>query len=270
MQETAFTAVPIEEVQSYWDRRPCNTRQYFDEVEARKYFVEPHIPGFADFKRWAGKRVLEIGCGLGTDTINFARAGATVTAVDLSRQSLNLAAARAKVFGLDDRIDFHHGNSEHLSDFVVPQVFDLVYSFGVIHHTPHPSRVIDQIKKFVVPGSELRIMLYSRVSYKLFRMMRDENMWDMSRLDELIARNSEAQTGCPVTYTYCFDDVRQLLTGFNVLELTKAHIFTWDIDAYKRHEYKRDPDWEHVSDAELRRLESELGWHTLARAVFAG
>ena len=117
----AFAETSIERVRDYWNSRPCNlrhstaevgTRQYFDQVEARKYLVEPHIPGFADHQRWAGKRVLEIGCGLGTDTINFARAGARVTAVDLSGRSLDLARQRAQVFGLADRVDFVEGNAE--------------------------------------------------------------------------------------------------------------------------------------------------------------
>src|SRR5947208_7204761 len=118
-----FAGVSIGAVRDFWNRRPCNirhsprevgTREYFDEVEARKYFVEPHIPGFAEFERWRGKKVLEIGCGIGTDTINFARAGAAVTAVDLSAESLKLANKRADVFGLADRINFIEANAERL------------------------------------------------------------------------------------------------------------------------------------------------------------
>src|SRR5271165_5918858 len=145
----AFEQVQIDSVRDYWNNRPCNirhstqpvgTREYFDEVEARKYLVEPHIPAFAEFERWRGKKVLEIGCGLGTDTINFALHGAQVTAVDLSENSLSLARKRAEVFGLEDRIRFVQADAEHLSDYVPAEPYDLIYSFGVIHHTPHPDR----------------------------------------------------------------------------------------------------------------------------------
>jgi hypothetical protein len=76
-----FRDTSIDRVRDYWNRRPCNvrhspappgTRSYFDQVEERKYLVEPHIRRFAQFDRWSGKRVLEIGCGIGTDTMNFA------------------------------------------------------------------------------------------------------------------------------------------------------------------------------------------------------
>ncbi len=80
--------------------------------------------------------MLEIGCGLGTDTVNFARAGAQVTAVELSDESAALARKRAEVFGLTDRVTIHVGNAEELPAILAPQTFDLVYSFGVIHHSP--------------------------------------------------------------------------------------------------------------------------------------
>jgi hypothetical protein len=112
-------------------------------------------------------------------------------------------------------------------------------------------------------------MVYARVSYKLFRIMKDAGVWDMSRIDDLIARNSEAQTGCPVTYTYTDESVRELLAGFTVHDVRKAHIFTWDVDAYQRYEYVKAAEWAHVNDAELADLERELGWHLLVRARFA-
>src|SRR5262252_2317137 len=125
-----FADVPIDAVRSYWNARPCNirhspktvgTREYFDEVEQRKYFVEPHIPGFAEFSRWSGKRVLEIGCGIGTDTVNFARAGARLTAVELSDASAEVARQRLQVYGLGDLVTIHVGNAEELPDILAPQ-----------------------------------------------------------------------------------------------------------------------------------------------------
>ena len=121
MGEDTFADVPIATVRQFWDAHPCNirhsphpvgTREFFDDVERRKYFVEPHIPGFAEFARWRGKRVLEIGCGIGTTTISFARAGASVTAIDLSPESAALTAQRARVYGVEDRVRVHVGDEE--------------------------------------------------------------------------------------------------------------------------------------------------------------
>src|SRR5438270_302732 len=138
MSAAVENASVIDQVRACWNRRPCNirhstkpvgTREYFDEVEERKYFVEPHIPAFADFARWRGKKVLEIGCGIGTDSINFARAGADITVVDLSRESLDVCRKRFDVFGL--KAEFYEGDAEHLSEFVPVEKYDLIYSFGV-------------------------------------------------------------------------------------------------------------------------------------------
>jgi ubiquinone/menaquinone biosynthesis C-methylase UbiE len=277
--ESQFAQVPIEKVQAFWNARPCNirhspkpvgTREYFDEVEKRKYFVESHIPGFAEFAKWKGKKVLEIGCGIGTDTINFARAGAQVSVIELSDESMKVAKQRAELFGLSDRITFTSGNAERLPELIGPQQFDLVYSFGVIHHSPHPGTIVEHVRRnYMGPQSEFRLMVYAKACYKLFWIMKEENVWDMGRADELIAKNSEAQSGCPVTYSYTYEEARRLLNGFDVIDMRKAHIFTWDIPTYKRYEFKKDEAWAGVSDQQLTELERELGWHLLVTGRLA-
>lgn len=252
----------IKVVQSYWDARPCNirhtsesigTKEYFDEVEKRKYFVEPHIPGFAQFERWKGKRVLEIGCGIGTDTINFARAGAMVTAIDLSEESLKLAKQRASIFGLDKQISFYHANAEELSSQVAVEPYDLVYSFGVLHHTPNPSNAIAEIRKYMTLTSEFRLMLYARNSWK--------NIMIEAGLDQ-----PEAQSGCPIAFTYTREEVRKLLKGFRVLEIRKDHIFPFVIEKYVNYEYEIEPWFASMPKETFLALEKRLGWHLLITA----
>jgi 2-polyprenyl-3-methyl-5-hydroxy-6-metoxy-1,4-benzoquinol methylase len=270
---TTFSETSIERVRDYWNNRPCNlrhspepigTRAYFDQVEARKYLVEPHIPGFAQYQRWAGRRVLEIGCGLGTDTISFARAGAHVTAVDLSGRSLELARQRAQVFGLQDRIDFVEANAERLSEFVPAAPYDLVYSFGVIHHTPHPERVLEQIRThYMGPRSTVKLMVYNRWSWKVLAILFREAHGAFWRLDEAVARNSEAQTGCPVTYTYTPRSATELLekTGFQVEEVFVDHIFPYVVRDYVQYRYTKAIPFRWLPQPVIRGLERSHGWH---------
>jgi len=268
-----FVDVPIQKVQDYWNSRPCNlrhsqreigTKEYFDEVEKRKYFIEPHIPAFAQFEKWKDKKVLEIGCGIGTDTINFARAGAKVTAVDYSEESIALAKKRADVFGLD--IDFYQANAEQLSEVVPVEEYDLIYSFGVIHHTPHPDKVIEQIRKYMGPDSIFKIMVYNRFCWKVLWMLLSFGKGAFWKLDELIARYSEAQTGCPVTYSYTKKTVKELLSGLDVLDTEIDHIFPYKIEEYKQYQYKKVWYFRYLPDSVFRWLEKRLGWHLCVTA----
>jgi 2-polyprenyl-3-methyl-5-hydroxy-6-metoxy-1,4-benzoquinol methylase len=275
---SSFDRVSVEQVKDYWNRRPCNIRhsrqpvgskEYFDEVEARKYFVEPHIPRFAGFERWNGKKVLEIGCGIGTDTINFARHGAWVTAVDLSEKSLGIARQRSEVYGLRDRIRFHVGDSENLRAFLPCEAYDLVYSFGVIHHTPHPERVLAELRHYVRSGSTIKIMVYHRHSWKVLQILLGYGKGRIWRLTELVARHSEAQTGCPVTYTFTRREARQLLeaSNFRVSEVWVDHIFPYYIPDYIQYRYIKEWYFGLAPPALFRWLERRFGWHLCLTAV---
>lgn len=267
-----FDEVAINRVKEYWDRRPCNIRhsiapigstQYFDEVEARKYFVESHIPGFAEFECWRGKRVLEIGCGIGTDTINFARAGAQVTSVDLSETSLEIARKRVTVYGLENQVKLFCGNAEELSGFVPVEPYDLIYSFGVIHHTPHPDRVLEELRKYARAGTTVKIMVYHRRSWKVGWILLSEGKGQFWKLRELVAKNSEAQTGCPITYTYTRREGRELLArhGFVAREVRVDHIFPWRIKDYVQYHYVKEAYFRWMPQRMFRGLEKQLGWH---------
>jgi 2-polyprenyl-3-methyl-5-hydroxy-6-metoxy-1,4-benzoquinol methylase len=276
MKTPAFTAT-VQHVKEYWDRRPCNirhspkpvgAREYFDEVEARKYFVEPHIPRLAEFPRWQGKKVLEIGCGIGTDTTSFARHGAFVTAVDVSEKSLDIARRRAEVYGLKDRIRFYQGNAENLVELVPVEPYDLIYSFGVIHHTPHPERVLEQIGRYAHQGSTIKIMVYHRHAWKVFWILATYGKGQFWRLAELVARHSEAETGCPVTYTYTRREVDDLLRGygFQVKEIWVDHIFPYRIPDYVQYRYVKVWYFRCMPEFLFHWLERRFGWHLCVTA----
>ncbi len=279
-REDPFREVPVEIVARYWDARPCNirhsakpvgSREYFDEVEERKYRVEPHIPRFAEFPRWRGKKVLEIGCGIGTDTINFARHGARVTAVDLSEKSLDLAKQRARVYGLIDRIRFFRADAERLSDFVPVEPYDLVYSFGVLHHTPRPDRALVEIRRYMAPESVFKLMVYHRRSWKVFWIVMSRGKGRFWRLEELVARYSEAQTGCPVTHTYTRGQAQRWLAagGFQVVRAEVDHIFPYRIADYVRYRYRKVWYFRWLPAWTFRWLEQRFGWHLCLTARLA-
>ncbi len=254
----AHDHVSIEDVNAYWNRRPCNighskrplaSREYFDDVEARRYFVEPHIPAFAQFERWRGKKVLEVGCGIGTDAVNFARAGALYTGVELSQTSLELTKKRFEVFGLKG--EFVSCNAEQLSQFFSPNTFDLVYAFGVIHHTPNQRAAIEQIRKVIKKDGEFKCMLYARNSWK--RIMIEAGF-----------DQPEAQAGCPIATTYSYEMIKELFSGlFELVSAEQRHIFPYIIEKYIKFEYEMQPWFRAMPQEMFRALERSLGWHYL-------
>lgn len=159
-----------ERVRAFWQEHPCGTkfadaqpgsRKFYELVEAHRYQKEWHIPAAAGFTNAKDLDVLEIGCGLGTDGAQFAQAGARYTGIDLTEAAVDLARQRFELFNLPG--DFRVADAEQL-DFA-DNSFDLVYSHGVLHHTPDTAAAVREIHRVLRPGGRAMVMLYHRDSY---------------------------------------------------------------------------------------------------------
>jgi SAM-dependent methyltransferase len=159
-----------ERVRAFWQEHPCGskfsdaqigTREFFDRVEQHRYEKEWHIPAAAGFASARGLRVLEIGCGVGTDGLQFARAGATYTGVDLTAAAVDLARKNFDSAGVPG--EFRVSDAENL-DFAGDS-FDIVYSHGVLHHTPDIEAAVREVHRVLKPGGRAIVMLYHRGSY---------------------------------------------------------------------------------------------------------
>ena len=159
-----------EQVRAFWQEHPCGTkfadappgsRLFYELVEQHRYQKEWHIPAAAEFASTNGLRVLEIGCGLGTDGAQFAKAGADYTGIDLTEAAIELARKRFELSGLPGT--FQTGDAEKLG--FPDNNFDLVYSHGVLHHTPDIQSAIKEIHRVLRPGGRAKVMLYHRNSY---------------------------------------------------------------------------------------------------------
>jgi SAM-dependent methyltransferase len=133
-------------------------------VEAHRYALEPHILELVQFERWAGKDVLEAGCGIATDGMRFARAGARYTGIDFSATALDLARRRLALEG--GAAAFVQGS---VVDLPFPDAsFDLLYSNGVIHHLRETQRAIDEFHRVLRPGGTALVMVYHRRSFNFY------------------------------------------------------------------------------------------------------
>tara|TARA_B100000787_G_scaffold108737_1_gene80871 strand:+ start:1626 stop:2411 length:786 start_codon:yes stop_codon:yes gene_type:complete len=245
----------IDDIKQYWNNRPCNlnhsklqrgTCEYFDEVENKKHFVEPHIIDFADFNNCKGLKVLEIGCGIGTAAVNFIRNGAKYTGIELSDESLKITKERLKVYNLSGEL--YNINAEEDISFLGLDTFDLIYSFGVIHHSPNPHKIVENIYKLLKPNGIFKLMLYAENSWKKMLIDKEQEQY-------------EAQNGCPLAYTYTNEQVYNLLKDFKDININQTHIFPYKIKPYKDNIYEKEDWFKVMPDYMFKILEGKLGWH---------
>jgi ubiquinone/menaquinone biosynthesis C-methylase UbiE len=157
-----WTAVPIgTQTTGFATNQGMFTREYFEEHSRFRYVVyAPWLPSVAGFDAYHGKLLLEVGCGMGTDLLEYTRSGANVIGLDLTPRHLELAKRRFQLFGQHGT--FINGDAEQLS--FRDDSFDFVFSNGVLHHTPDTQRAVDEIHRVLRPGGEALIVLYHRHS----------------------------------------------------------------------------------------------------------
>jgi 2-polyprenyl-3-methyl-5-hydroxy-6-metoxy-1,4-benzoquinol methylase len=246
----------IESVYNFWNERPCNirhsdkeigTKQYFEEVTKRKYFVEPHIINFVNFPKYKNKHVLEVGCGIGTAAQSFIENGSIYSGLDLSDKSIEISKKRLEDFNLDGNI--FKANIEE-TDSVNGIDFDLIYSFGVLHHTPDIKKSIQNIHKMLKSDGEFKLMLYAKQSWKYFEIIEG--------LDQY-----EAQSGVPIANVYTKEEIYELLKDFKNITIEQTHIFPYKIESYRNYIYDKKDYFEVMPKELFECLEKNLGWHLL-------
>lgn len=163
----------LKSVQDYWNIEACGThfikefrdkKDFLKQYKKYRYQVEWHILELVPFAESKGKKVLEIGCGNGVDGTMFAEAGADYTGVDLTETAVNASQEHFQLTGLNGK--FQTENAEKLS--FPDNSFDIVYSHGVLHHTPHPEIAIKEIYRVLKPSGKTIIMLYHKHSINYY------------------------------------------------------------------------------------------------------
>jgi ubiquinone/menaquinone biosynthesis C-methylase UbiE len=207
-----------DDVRDFWDHASCGEELYlrgndlaaYEQHAQTRYKLEPYILEFADFATTNGLRVLEIGVGLGADHQRFASAGADLYGIDLTDRAVQHTQRRLSAYGLASKLGV--GDAENLN--FPDRYFDVVYSWGVLHHTPDTRRAVREIWRVLKPGGVAKVMLYHKwslvglmlwVRYALLRL----RPW--LTLEAVYARHLES----PGTKAYSKGEIRTLFADFS-------------------------------------------------------
>jgi SAM-dependent methyltransferase len=254
-----------------WTQDPCGavhgehefgTREFFDTVERHRYTeYGPWMPQLMGFDKFRDARLLEIGCGMGTDLLQFARGGACCTGIDLTPRSIEITRHRFRLYDADGA--FMISDGEHLP--FRDESFDVVYSNGVLHHTPDTAGAIREVHRVLRPGGTAKVMLYHRNSLNYWGdivlrrgvvrgdFLRGQSVAEiMSRIVEFSSHDAR-----PLVKVYSRKEARDLFSLFRDVRI--------DVEQLLRAELRFLSPL--VSEAMLERLRKRIGWNVIVTAV---
>jgi ubiquinone/menaquinone biosynthesis C-methylase UbiE len=222
-----------ETVKRYWENKlpsrlevknhKFGTDKFFDEYERLRYcndgFNMPWLYETAEFRYYKGKKVLEIGIGTGTDILQFARHGAICSGIDLTENAIKYTKQRFKSNGLKGNIlkaDFHKLPFDD-------NTFDLVYSFGVIHHCLNMKTAVNEIYRVLKPNGKAIVMIYGKgweyyffIPF-FFGILKGE-LFKMS-FDDMIHKHTEQFGNVPIVIYSSKKEASELFSSFENVEI---------------------------------------------------
>jgi ubiquinone/menaquinone biosynthesis C-methylase UbiE len=196
----------IDAITRYWNERihdlemtahPVGSREFFDDLDEYRFDKLHYLPQVVNFSGYRGRTLLEVGCGIGTDLVRFARGGAVVTGVDVSTTAIELARKNFELHGLTPQ-GLRVANGEALP--YADGSFDVVYGHGVVQYTADAPQLIRECHRVLKPGGEAIFMAYNRVSW----------LNALSKLMKVPLEHEDA----PVLKKYSIAEFRALLSPF--------------------------------------------------------
>ncbi len=217
-----------------WTADPCGpevsappgTAEYIEQLISQRHAYAPWFAEALDYGSALGLDVLDVGCGQGIDVVQYARAGARATGVDLTPRHVELARAHSSALGLD--VSIIEGDAENLP--FADASFDRVLSNGVLHHTPNIERALAEIHRVLRPGGQARILVYNRRSfhYWLFQVwhqgIRNRQLFQEGSMERVLSRGVERSSvgARPLVRVYTPRRVRAMLRRAGFSEVSTA------------------------------------------------
>ena len=228
-------------VHNFWQSAACGENLYLLEKTQKeflkqaevRYQLEPYIENFANFNSSTSKKVLEIGVGLGADHQRFAQAGAILSGIDLTNRAIEITTRRLQILNLESSLQV--GDAENLP--FENSFFDIVYSWGCLHHTPDTKKAINEIFRVLKPGGISKVMIYNKysiVGYMLWMRYALFKFKPNLSLESIYNKYLES----PGTKAYSIDEAKQLFSKFKDVDikivLTHADFLTSQVGQQHR------------------------------------
>ena len=197
-------------VREYWNehihdleiaKHEIGTKGFFDDLDEYRFDKLDYLPKVVDFSSYKGKKFLEVGCGVGTDLVRFAKAGAEVTGVDLAETSIDLAKKNFEANDVTGDLRVMDGEKLEFGD----GEFDVVYGHGVLQYTHGSQQMIDEMRRVLKPGGEAIFMVYNKISW----------LSAMSKVTGAALEHNDA----PVFKTFSIGQFKKMLGSFSRVEI---------------------------------------------------